>query len=233
MSNDYKMKLYLVEMPASVLGIYGANKDRLAARMRFLHPDAAASYMQMENARRVICSDMYRSADSSLHAVQAHRGAQWPAYSAHNFGLAIDLDVSGTKKLNGFKTKLELDEYMMSNGWYCHVPPGYNRSSESWHYNYLGPNPGKYLAKRTKRIRTWSHVAEARISDVYSFNWKSMSVEEVQTHLKGLKIYSGAIDGKVGPLYDQAVKAFQRAWLLDVDGVVGPRTRRTLKFVCA
>ena len=46
----------------------------------------------------------------------------------------------------------------------------------------------------------------------------------VQTVLKNLNLYSGAIDGKVGPLTEQAIKSFQSSRNLKVDGKVGPLT---------
>lgn len=51
--------------------------------------------------------------------------------------------------------------------------------------------------------------------------------------LAELKLYGGAVDGDHGPLTKQAVKAFQRAWLLGVDGRAGAMTQRTLAYVTA
>lgn len=57
---------------------------------------------------------------------------------------------------------------------------------------------------------------------------QGQGVKRVQKKLKELGYYDGAIDGLFGPLTDQAVKQFQRANGLDVDGYVGPKTRAAL-----
>ena len=46
----------------------------------------------------------------------------------------------------------------------------------------------------------------------------------VQTALRNLNLYTGAIDGKMGPLTEQAIRSFQSAHNLKVDGKVGPLT---------
>lgn len=59
----------------------------------------------------------------------------------------------------------------------------------------------------------------------------SRSVDEVKSYqqqLKALGYYTGAVDGKTGPLTKGAVENFQRANRLLVDGIVGPATRAAL-----
>ncbi|MFA5410986.1 MAG: peptidoglycan-binding protein [Candidatus Omnitrophota bacterium] len=50
------------------------------------------------------------------------------------------------------------------------------------------------------------------------------TVEEIQTALKNAGLYSAAIDGKSGPVTKKAIKEFQAANNLQVDGKVGPKT---------
>lgn len=47
---------------------------------------------------------------------------------------------------------------------------------------------------------------------------------EIQTALKNAGFYTGAIDGKIGPMSKKAIEAFQQANGLTVDGKVGPKT---------
>lgn len=54
------------------------------------------------------------------------------------------------------------------------------------------------------------------------------AVTELQRALARDGFDPGAVDGKFGPATERAVRAFQRANGLDVDGVVGPRTRAAL-----
>jgi N-acetylmuramoyl-L-alanine amidase len=57
---------------------------------------------------------------------------------------------------------------------------------------------------------------------------KGEDVREVQTILKNKGFYTGEIDGSFGPLTDSAVRSFQRSNGLEVDGMVGPKTREKL-----
>jgi len=56
-----------------------------------------------------------------------------------------------------------------------------------------------------------------------------MNTREVQTRLKALGYDPGPIDGAMGPKTREAVRQFQRARSLVVDGVVGPRTIAELR----
>lgn len=227
------MKLYLTEFEADeVYGIYGANKDKLAARMRFLHPDAAKSFRIMNAEIRIRCSDMLRTPEGSLlNRRRKGRGLR-PGWSGHNYGFSIDIDYGWIMKENGL-SKVELDEWMASYGWYCHNIPGETRSYEAWHYNYLDDEVEYYLSFRTQSKRTWSKPISTKIEDYYGHWWKKADTKTVQTALKSLKMYNGDIDGDYGDLLKEAVYVFQRAWDLDVDGAAGPQTKRTLMLVSA
>ncbi len=48
--------------------------------------------------------------------------------------------------------------------------------------------------------------------------------QKIQTALKNAGLYSGAIDGKIGPGTRKAIEAFQKDHQLKVDGKVGPKT---------
>jgi len=54
-------------------------------------------------------------------------------------------------------------------------------------------------------------------------------VKLLQTALKSLGFYTGAIDGSFGPATQSAVEQFQSANSLTADGVVGPQTLEKLK----
>jgi peptidoglycan hydrolase-like protein with peptidoglycan-binding domain len=54
------------------------------------------------------------------------------------------------------------------------------------------------------------------------------TVGEIQTALHNAGLYTGKIDGKIGPLTKKAIEEFQRANSLKIDGIVGPKTWEVL-----
>lgn len=48
--------------------------------------------------------------------------------------------------------------------------------------------------------------------------------KDIQVALKNAGLYTGAIDGKIGPKTKKAIEEFQKARGLKVDGKVGPKT---------
>lgn len=55
-----------------------------------------------------------------------------------------------------------------------------------------------------------------------------LSIEELQTRLRELGLYTGDIDGRKGKLTIHAIRAFQRLNGLRVDAIVGDKTRKAL-----
>lgn len=212
----------------AVTGIYGKNKNELPERMRFLAPDAATSYLKWLSPWAVV-SDMLRSAESSLQARREGRGAQPPSYSGHNYGFSIDLDVDRSMKNLGIKTKRELNEKMAEAGWYCHRRDN-QRGREDWHYNFFGANHAEFVRPTDSRT---SAGLERKIQTAYGQAWIKMTNEELQIGLAKLKLYSGGVDGKLGPLSKEATRVFQRSWRLTETGVADIYTKRTLAFVTA
>lgn len=53
-------------------------------------------------------------------------------------------------------------------------------------------------------------------------------LEGVQTALERLGFDPGKVDGKNGPNTQKAVRAFQASATIDIDGMVGPKTRQAL-----
>ncbi|MBU2102783.1 MAG: peptidoglycan-binding protein [Candidatus Omnitrophica bacterium] len=57
----------------------------------------------------------------------------------------------------------------------------------------------------------------------------ALSISQIQGALKKAGFYKGIVDGKMGPQTKEAVKSFQRANNLKVDGVVGKQTASEIK----
>lgn len=225
-----------------VRGIYKVDgkPGRLPPRMRYLHPAVAKMYSQI--APWAVVSDMFRSPESSLAAVEAGRGAQPPSYSGHNYGLSIDLDLEASMEnlaaFLGIGThrvdKKRLDDEMAKAGFYCHRLD-HKMEFEAWHYNGLG-NAGDGLpidwpVIPPRGARTFDEL-EKLIVRLYGADLRP-TPREAQYMLKKLRLYSGEIDGDIGPLSKAAIKAFQRTWNMKVTGQMDARTARTLAYCTA
>lgn len=57
---------------------------------------------------------------------------------------------------------------------------------------------------------------------------QKFTVRQIQRALASAGFYKGSVDGKEGPKTKMAIREFQRAQGLKVDGVVGSSTRRAL-----
>lgn len=213
-----------------VRGIYTVDgaAGRMAHRLRLLHPLAAHAYLTTGMSEKIVVSDMYRSAESSLEAVKAGRGAKMPGYSAHNYGLAVDLDVEQSMRLLGGDKK-KLDLWLEERGFFCHRRDHAitNLQGESHHFNFLGP--GTVISPK---FSTTSGYIEARIVELYGAGFK-LSDTEAQKALAKLGLYKGEIDGIIGPRSRAAIGAFQRALKLGDTEILDRQTLRTLAFVTA
>lgn len=226
------LTLQLASIPSDKCkGIYGPDKNKMPARALYLAPLVARSFLLI--SQTVIVSDMFRSPESSLAAIRADRGAKSPGFSGHNYGLAIDLDVKNTLRQSNFSGKEALDSFMQHNGWYCHRRDHLTGKSkmhpndESWHYNFLGP--GVVISPR---VNSTSGYIEAEIQKHYGDKLK-LSSTQIQECLKKLRLYSGELDGAIGPISKEAIRVFQRAWGIDETGKPDLKTQRTLAYVSA
>lgn len=218
-------------LPASVLGIYGPRRNLLPERMRYLHPDGADSFLRLDaSPQRPRVSDMMRSPESSLQALREKRGVQPPAFSGHNFGLSIDLDVKDCMR-RWRMSKAQVDERLARAGWYCHRRD-HRIASECWHYNFLGVGAEAARLLRACDRRTTAGGLEARIQELYG-PALTLSPLAAQAALRRLRLYSGDLDGKLGPLSREALRIFQRAWMLAPTGELDAVTQRILAVVAS
>jgi hypothetical protein len=172
----------------------------IPSRMRWLRADAAAAL-----PAKLVMSDIYRSPTSSLAAVKSRRGALAPGYSNHNFGGAVDLDVTASMDRLGLTSKEDLDLFMGAADWYCNRQD-HQMGFESWHYNHLPCKPsGKFS----------SDEAESRLVEFYGSAWDDIEgdIKLEQIALRAVGLYEGRIDGDSGPMTRSGRQAFKRAWL--------------------
>lgn len=78
--------------------------------------------------------------------------------------------------------------------------------------------------ERAQDVRLTSR--KQKIEDVSS---APLTAKQIQMTLKNAGFYKGPIDGKIGPKTKEAIKDFQKARGLKVDGIVGKRTTQELR----
>ena len=213
--------VHLVDFPS----IYPRGKGGpLPDHLAWLHPDAVGG---LERARHsVVLSGCYRSPARTAEARATKQGVQKPGRSAHNFAMAVDIDVRQTlKRLSEHdgkaRDKRYLDDWLNSLGFTCYRPFG-SRGREEWHYTFGASGPG-------------SIAVEAAIQRQYGAVLK-LSKKQVQEALTTLRLYDGPIDGDHGPLTRRGLDLFRRQWKLPPDdpkGSAGAETQRLLAVVTA
>lgn len=227
------MKLILRALSPDTRGIYTirGQQNRLPDRMLRLAPDAAASFLKLEDETGgLVYSDIWRSAESSLTASAEKRGVQPPAFSAHNYGIAFDVAIDSTLHLTGWSYS-RLLRTLAQHGWYCHRRDG-RYDFEGWHFNFFADRADRYLALvEPLKPKSWARAAEQAIRDRYDPEFE-LTPTQIQGALQKLGLYHGAIDGLIGPLTRAGLRAFQRAWNLP-ENEADERTQRTLAFVAA
>ena len=232
--------------PIDAHGIYATPTGLLRGEGR-LHPEAVVALRAVEGFDSFIFSGLFRTAEQSLVAMRSKVGVQPPGYSAHNFGLAVDIalddyDVPGTEHRGlpskpGTLTRLgiqygELLARMAAQGWHCHRRDR-RVGGEAWHFNWLGSYATEALAMTLEvNPRTWEAAAEFVIWRRYGA-WLVLNTVDVQTALQHLHLYKGDLDGQFGPRSREALAAFQRAWQLPDTGLPDARSQRVLAVVAA
>ena len=87
------------------------------------------------------------------------------------------------------------------------------------------------VAPTAPEVKTTEFKASAQVQPTVAAGLQPLpplaskpSAIEIQTALKNAGLYTGAIDGKIGPMTKKAIEEFQKANNLQADGKVGPKT---------
>lgn len=216
------MKLVLRQLPETVKG---------PARLKFLAPEAADALLALEkDSGGFTYTDFWRDPVGSLLAKRSRKTSQLPGYSAHGFGLALDIDLS---VLDEKKISYEdLLYFMKKRGWVCHRRDGDYTLPEAEHFNFLGHLSERYLIACTLDPTTWQKAAEERIFEKYGQDFQ-LTVPQVQEKLALLGLYRGAFSGQVDLYTREAILAFQRTWDLTENGLPDSVLCRVLAVVTA
>jgi hypothetical protein len=121
---------------------------------------------------------------------------------------------------------------------YRHVIPLLEQGSpEYWHElgraGYYTGSRHAYYHSCARSARLLAHSLGGETLQAYEEMRVLASWREVQTGLRDAGYYVGEIDGIVGPLTEDAIRAVQIAAQVTVDGWWGPQTRRALRAMLA
>jgi hypothetical protein len=168
------MEILLQKLPR-LRGIYDGKVPTWAC---YLYPEAARSLLRIESETGgLVYTSVWRSANGSLWAIKNKSGAMPPGFSAHNYGLAVDITIDQVLKETAWSYET-LYDYMEGFGWYCHRRDKKERF-EKWHFNYLGIPP-LHLDLASGNSRTWHLPVEQRIQDLYGMHFE-MDTRGVQS----------------------------------------------------
>lgn len=200
-------------------------------RRPFLAHDAAISLASIEtDTDGLVYSDLWRDSVDSL-LVRRLKGSSSVGYSPHNYGLAVDLDVPTI--LDQKKIRYEdLLWLMKRRGWYCFRRDGVPDQAGANHFNYLGDDASRYISKSTQDPTTWQTVAELKIWERHSRDFR-METPEVQARLAKIGLFTEPFTGQRDLYTREAILAFQRAWDLIQTGSPDMTLCRALAFVTA
>ena len=220
-------------LPDSVLQRIGIQSHRL-------HPAAAAGFATLRSLASgagidLTCTDSYRSLDNQIDLKK--RKPDWsatPGRSVHGWGFAVDLSIGMPQKPFGMSVLQWLEENGPPNGWFKGRP-----KDEPWHWVFRGAG-GAASASGMATAEAAQAAADAAGASVDPADVAAMAGDaEVAAGASGpgVKIARALLGLPEGDSFDDAtdaaVRAFQQANQLAVDGKVGPRTWAVLRSVTA
>ncbi len=205
----------------------GAQRDH-AVRLGLAHPSAgrvknprsfAGVYDLIKRAAAINAQAAYESVSWGLGQVM---GAHWRSLGFASVFQMVETCQSGTDGqidvMLRFIKKNGLVKYLQNQQWAQFAKryngPGYKKN------NYHNKMRQAY-ARWTRNLGSGSVTKATRMSRVDQ-------IRDYQRKLKTLGFYKGKVDGSKGRQTRAAIKQFQRANGLVIDGIVGPMTTRTM-----
>ncbi len=205
---------------------------RGTVRLPYLSIDAAASLRTLErDMSGLVYTDMWRDPVGCMLARRVRHSSLSPGYTAHSYGLAVDLDLKTI--LDEKKIRYEDLLYVMKKrGWFCHRRDGQVDQAEAEHFNFLGDMGEKYIVKTSMDPVTWGRPAEERVYEIHGKDFQT-SLPECQRLLAKIGLYNGPFTDTHDQYTREAILAFQRTWDLVDDGTANPTFCRVLSYVSA
>lgn len=133
-----------------------------------------------------------------------------------------------------FLIAAKLDDHLRNHRWED-LARGYNGPGYAKH-NYHGRMAAAYAKWAKIPDTTWAPAVDALPLigvKMVSPSMRGAPVRALQMRLQRLGHYAGAIDGIFGPVTDAALRSFQRAAGIVVDGYAGPQTFAAIEAALA
>jgi hypothetical protein len=230
-SDDPNLKGVVI---VSVPGIYGTKGNPLPKRMAKLVREAAEAlnlvFQDVAQADgHLYLSDMFRSAEEQEQAHNDYLTGRKSAFSppscgsVHEAARAIDIDAFDT----GIGHK-RVRKILNKHGWVNIVDT--LTGSECWHYEFRGQKWQEFHDQNG--YAEMARAMKKEIGNVLNLEAAVKKEEEIkllQTTLNKLYGLNLDVDGMLGPKTRDAVRRFQAEHGLQVDGVPGPITKQKLK----
>lgn len=229
--------------------------ERIGISGHRLHPVAAAGFARLRSLAAaagidLTCTDSYRSLEHQVEAKKRKpKFTATPGRSVHGWGFAVDVSINQPPQAFGQKVLGWLKENGPPNGWHLGRP-----KDEPWHWVYRGV-PGD------PDVATVTSAAGGRAADdgpgtsggspstpTSTSAGSGLSADEVAALTSTAEVALGASGPVVriargllgvadGDTFDDAtdaaVRSFQEASGLVVDGRIGPRTWAALRSATA
>jgi len=222
------------ELPDELLHPIGIGPHRL-------HAAAAAGFAKLRELAAaagidLTCTDSYRtlSQQRQLKDMKPATSAT-PGRSVHGWGFAVDVSIGMPPKPFGQSVYRWLQDNGPPNGWFLGRP-----KDEPWHWVYRGV--GDIASSSTgattaapNRVATASTTAATAPVAASDLDPAAVGSTEISLGATGVaaKILRDLLGLPAGDSFDapvdEAVRAFQQAHALTVDGKVGPKTWAALR----
>jgi hypothetical protein len=190
-----------------------------------LEPTSTADLYRTYDMQKRAFLTRYVLTDTGSGATKEFEGKTWykkkgmatlatPGKSNHNLGLAVDVANANGKILN----------WMIKNvkdfGFSWEVVP-----EEPWHLRYVcGDDVPAAVLEFAGGVLPAVNISTASTTA----SDDSVDAKELQQALKDKGFYKGSIDGDIGSMTKQAIRAFKVANKMKDDDIVGPKVKELL-----